>query len=519
MTQELATEPNEQLQHETPGSFVEVLPPSAIQDFSQELQAAVSRRGWKELMPVQAGVSPYLLANRDVIVQSRTGSGKTAAFLLPLCERLKNAPKGCQALILVPTRELAQQVYNEFQLLTTEMQISAVAVYGGTSYRPQLEAFKNGVNLIIGTPGRLLDHLIKGTLNLKTLRYLVFDEADEMLSMGFYRDMVRIGEFLPTRRCAAMFSATMPDSVKRLAVQFLHNPDFLTFSGDGVHVSEMDHIFYVVDPMQKDRALMRIIELEDPDNAIIFCNTRNEVEYVAAILKRFGYDADQISGDLSQNARELVMAKLKQKTLRFLVATDIAARGIDISNLEYVFIYDMHKDTDQYIHRAGRTARAGNRGVAISLVNQIEAVDLKKFAKRAGISLEERPLPTEEHVRQRLSEKLAAHLEGSLRDASTAVKERMKRYHGLLSELNDHEHGEEMLLMLIDSFHQQLIRIGRGIDHEPVTMPVSHASTRKPVQERHNRSHGGERSGHRGGERGGQRGGDRGGQRGPRRRN
>ncbi len=330
MTHEQETE---QLQHETPGSFVEVLPPSAIQDFSSEIQSAISKRGWKDLMPVQAGVAPYLLADRDVIVQSRTGSGKTAAFLLPLCERLKGTQKGCQALILVPTRELAQQVYGEFQLMTSEMDISAVPVYGGTSYRPQLEAFKNGTQVIIGTPGRLLDHLIRGSLNLKTIKYLVFDEADEMLSMGFYQDMVRIGEFLPSRRCSAMFSATMPDSVKRLACRFLRNPEFLTFSGDGVHVSEMDHIYYIVDPMQKDRALMRVIELEDPDNAIIFCNTRNEVEYVAAILKRFGYDADQISGDLSQNAREVVMAKLKQKSLRFLVATDIAARGIDISNL------------------------------------------------------------------------------------------------------------------------------------------------------------------------------------------
>ena len=318
-----------------------------------------------------------------------------------------------------------------------------------------------------------------------------------MLSMGFYRDMVRIGEFLPARRCSAMFSATMPDSVKRLASRFLRNPDFLTFSGDGVHVSEMDHIFYVVDPMQKDRALMRVIELEDPDNAIIFCNTRNEVEYVAAILKRFGYDADQISGDLSQNAREAVMAKLKQKSLRFLVATDIAARGIDISNLEYVFIYDMHKDTDQYIHRAGRTARAGNRGVAISLVNQIEAVDLKKFGRRAGISLEERNLPTEEHVQKRLSEKLAAHLEAGLRDASTAVKERMKRYRGLLRELTEHENGEEMLLLLIDSFHQSLIRQGRGIEHEVVPQASPHASSRKPEANRRPRSNSGNRGGRR----------------------
>ena len=257
---------------------MEVLPPTKIEDFCMELQNSVAKRGWKELMPVQAGVAPYLLARHDVIVQSRTGSGKTAAFLLPLLERIKDGGKVCQAVILIPTRELAVQVYNEFKLLAENLDVTAVAVYGGTSYRPQLEAFKNGAQIVIATPGRLLDHLIRGTLSLKTLKYLIFDEADEMLSMGFYRDMIRIGEFMPKSKVAAMFSATMPDSVKRLAGQFLHEPDFLTYSGDGVHVSEMDHIFYTVDPMQKDRAMMRVFEVEDPDNAIIFCNTRNEVE-------------------------------------------------------------------------------------------------------------------------------------------------------------------------------------------------------------------------------------------------
>ena len=459
-------EETQELQHETPKAFIEVLPPTQIVDFCEELQKSVTARGWKELMPVQAGVAPYLLAKRDVIVQSRTGSGKTAAFLLPLLERIKGTGKVCQAVILIPTRELAVQVFNEFKILAADMDVSAIAVYGGTSYRPQLDAFKAGAQLVIATPGRLLDHLIRGTLSLKTLKYLIFDEADEMLSMGFYRDMVRIGEFMPKQKVSAMFSATMPDSVKRLAGQFMREPDFLSFSGDGVHISEMDHIFYTVDPMQKDRAMMRVIELEDPDNAIIFCNTRNEVEYVAALLKRFGYDADQISGDLSQGARETVMGKLKKKQLRFLVATDIAARGIDISNLEYVFIYDMHKDTDQYIHRAGRTARAGNRGVAISMVSNLEAADLKKFARRSGIALEERPVPSEEQVRDRLSEKLIAHLEANLRDASTAVKERIKRYHGLYRQLVDHENGEDLFLLLLDTFHQQLIKAGRGIDNE-----------------------------------------------------
>ena len=223
----------------------------------------------------------------------------------------------------------------------------------------------------------------------------------------------------------------------------------------------MDHLYYVVDPMQKDRSLMRIIEVEDPENGIIFCNTRNEVEYVAALLKRFGYDADQISGDLSQNAREAVMAKLKKKDLRFLVATDVAARGIDISNLEYVFIYDMHKDTDQYIHRAGRTARAGNRGISISLVNQLEAIDLKKFANRTGINLEERKVPSEEQVQNRLCEKLSARLESELRDFTTAQKERSKRYRGVLNNINASENAEEIMLMLLDNYHQTLIKKGR----------------------------------------------------------
>jgi len=458
---------SDQMAQAAAAGFVEFLPPAEIKDFSQTVQAAIARRGWQALMPVQAGVTPYLMTGRDIIVQSRTGSGKTAAFLLPLCEKLQKSEKGCQALILVPTRELAVQVLNEFNLLGSDIGVTAAAIYGGTSYKPQFEAFKNGTQIIVGTPGRLLDHLIKGSLQLKTMKYLIFDEADEMLSMGFYKDMVRIGEFVTARKTAAMFSATMPDSVKRLAGRFLKNPEFLSFSGDGVHVSEMDHIFYTVDPMQKDRAMMRIIELEDPDNAIIFCNTRSEVEYVSAILRRFGYDADQISGDLSQSAREIVMSKLKNKSLRFLVATDIAARGIDISNLEYVFIYDMHKDTDQYIHRAGRTARAGNRGIAISLVSQLEAVDLKKLGRRAGIPLIEKRPPTEEEVRIRLSEKLAAHLEGRFRDASSAVKERMKRYQGLLDVLKNHENGQEMILLLLDTFHQQLIKAGRGIEVEP----------------------------------------------------
>lgn len=454
--------------------------------YSDKLKTAIAKKGWKEPMKVQSHVAPFMLSNKDLIVQSKTGSGKTAAFLLPICEKLKAADKGCQALILVPTRELASQVYKEFVELTEDMKLRGVAIYGGASYRPQLDAFKAGVQVVVATPGRVLDHLIKGSLSLRQLKFLVFDEADELLSMGFFKDIMKIGSFLPKHRTSAMFSATIPDSVKRMAERFLHDPEFLGLSGDGVHVSNMDHVFYTVDAMAKDRILMRIFELEDPESAIIFCNTKSEVEYVSALLKRFGYDADQISGDLKQKSREAVMGKLKNGQLRFLVATDVAARGIDISNLEYVIIYDMHKDFAQYIHRAGRTARAGKRGVAISLVTRLEAADLKRFAKRTGIELIEKETPSEADIQERISEKLLARLESELRDSSSARRERATRYENLANEINEHENGKEIIKMLLDGFHQAIIRMGRPTP--PVKTIIEKIDNRRPRERKHKRN-------------------------------
>ncbi len=436
--------------------------------YSKDLQLALKEKGWEKPMLVQATVAPYLLEQKDVIVQSRTGSGKTAAFLLPLIEKLNNSEKKSQALILTPTRELASQVYTELKTFTGRLNISGTAIYGGSSYKPQFEALKSGVQIVIGTPGRILDHLIRGSLKLDDLKYLVFDEADELLSMGFYKDMVKIGEFINGNATCAMFSATMPDSVRRLASRFMKEPEFLGLSKDGVHVSAMDHIFYTVDAMAKDRILMRIIEIEDPESAIIFCNTKSEVEYLTSFLRRFGYDADQISGDLKQKKRERVMSRLKSGELRFLVATDIAARGIDISNLAYVMIYDMHKDFPQYVHRAGRTARAGKLGVCISLVTSLEAVDLKRFAKKNDIDLIEKAQPTEEQIQARLSEKLIARLEAGLRDSNSVRKERMVRYDKLADEINQHENGKEIIKMLLDGFHQAIIRMNKPTSTQPI---------------------------------------------------
>jgi ATP-dependent RNA helicase DeaD len=276
-----------------------------LEDLNPELKTACARAGWPSLVPVQARTIPYLLAGRDVMIQSRTGSGKTGAYLLPIIQKINLAKNVAQALVLVPTRELALQVYRDSQVLAEGTGLKTAVVYGGVGYGPQLEAFRSGAQLVVGTPGRILDHLLKNTLTLDHLRMLIFDEADRMLSMGFYPDMVKIRKYIPTGKIASsMFSATFPPQVIRLAGQFLREPELLSLSGNEVHIAESEHIYYVVPGMRKERSLVRIIEIENPASAIIFCNTKDTVHYLSVVLKRFGYDADELSSDLAQTARE-----------------------------------------------------------------------------------------------------------------------------------------------------------------------------------------------------------------------
>src|SRR6185503_15717399 len=240
----------------------------------------------------------------DMMIQARTGSGKTGAFLLPMLERLNPQLDACQALILVPTRELARQVWQDAELLCGRGGLRTVSVYGGVGYGEQVEALKRGAHIVVGTPGRVLDHLLKRTFSLDQLKMLVFDEADRMLSMGFYPDMKQVQRQLPRRPLnTTMFSATFPSYVMRTAREFIPDPDFLTLSSDHVHVTDTTHVFYSVPGMDKDRSLIRIIEVENPASAIIFCNTKVKAHYVTVVLQRFGYDADELSADLSQSER------------------------------------------------------------------------------------------------------------------------------------------------------------------------------------------------------------------------
>lgn len=438
------------------------LPDYTIDQLPETMRSSLIAMGWTSLMPVQSKAIPYLMDNRDMIIQSRTGSGKTGAFLIPLLLRINPARRYPQALILVPTRELAGQVYNEFLSLSRDMGLSGVLVYGGVGYGTQLQALREGAQIIVGTPGRVLDHIGRRSLNLDRLSVLVFDEADEMLSMGFYPDMREIRRYVPRERSSWMFSATIPYRVQVLAQEFLHNPEFLSLSVGQVTVQTAEHRIYDVPPLEKDLMLMRLIEMENPDSAIIFCNTKQDVEYLATVLGNYGYDVDLLSGDLDQKEREAAMGRIRRGETRFLVATDVAARGIDISDLSHVIQYDVPKDPDSYVHRAGRTARAGNTGVVITLVaNMSERSDLKKIARRYQVDFVELPMPTQEEVEARLAERLIVALDDRYRGARRLERERMKRFVSLVRSLAETDDEVSLLAMLLDDLYHRTFHLKR----------------------------------------------------------
>lgn len=436
------------------------LPEVTLEELPELLRLACAKAGWAKLLPVQARAIPYMMAGRNMMVQSHTGSGKTGAFLLPILQRIDLAKKGCQALVLVPTRELASQVSREAEILGGELGLRTAVVYGGVKYGPQLDAFRGGAQLVVGTPGRILDHLLKGTLILDHLKIFVFDEADRMLSMGFYPDMKRVQQFLPKRPVDGyMFSATIPSFVLRLAEEFLRKPEFLSLSRDHIHVTGTDHIYYVVPGMQRERSLVRIIEMENPLSAIIFCNMRSTVHFVTVVLKRFGYDADELSSDLAQGAREKVMARVRRGTLRFLVATDVAARGIDIPDLSHVIQYEPPEDPELYIHRAGRTGRVGASGTAITLVAGMEQFALKSIARSFNITdLQERTVPTDEDVEGIVAQRVVAALEAELRSRGSLEKERMRRFIPLGRSLAEAEEESPLIAMLLDDYYQRTLQ-------------------------------------------------------------
>ena len=421
---------------------------------SDALRRALVDVGYTKPTIVQSATFEPIAHGRDVIVQSKTGSGKTAAFGIPLLDRVVQPEKRVQAMVLCPTRELALQCATEFGRLGKYRGVSTTAIYGGASMSKQIDELEAGAQIVAGTPGRVLDHLRRGTLDVKGLRTIILDEADEMLSMGFAEELNAILSFIPApgKRQALLFSATMPESIQRLARRHLVNPEFITLSTDNVAPSDITHYVYFVGSASRSTELARILEVEKPEGAIIFCNTKDETEKVSADLQRRGMAADYLNGDLEQSSRERVLAALRTGKLQYLVATDVAARGIDISNLSHVINFGFPESAEQYVHRTGRTGRAGRRGTAISLIGPKDIGNLYMLRLTYGIRPIERTLPSsaEEKTRREI-ERLAL-----LREA--IVSEPGEEAAALAKRLLTYDDSERLVAFLVGEFFHMATR-------------------------------------------------------------
>ncbi|MEL5990294.1 DEAD/DEAH box helicase [Microbacterium phosphatis] len=361
--------------------------------------AAIRALGYETPSPIQQATIPTLLSGRDVVGMAQTGTGKTAAFALPILERLDVARAVPQALVLAPTRELALQVAEAFESYAAQMPgVHLLPVYGGQGYGVQLSALRRGVHIVVGTPGRVMDHLAKGTLDLSQLEYLVLDEADEMLKMGFAEDVEQILSQTPEDKQVALFSATMPPQIRRIAQQYLRDPQEISVKSKTSTSPNITQRYLVVSYQQKVDALTRILEVENFDAMIVFVRTKNETETLAEKLRARGYSAAAINGDIPQNLRERTVNQLKESKLDILVATDVAARGIDVPRVSHVVNFDIPTDTESYVHRIGRTGRAGRTGDAISFITPRERYLLAHIERATRQQPAQMQLPTAEDV-------------------------------------------------------------------------------------------------------------------------
>ncbi|MDP2690552.1 MAG: DEAD/DEAH box helicase, partial [Deltaproteobacteria bacterium] len=315
--------------------------------------------GFEEPTPIQEKTIPVLLAGRDVIGQAQTGTGKTAAFGIPIVEKMDRHNFAVQALILAPTRELAIQAAEEMNKLGAFKRLHALPVYGGTSIERQIKALKKGAQIVVGTPGRVLDHIQRKTLSLKDVKIAVLDEADEMLDMGFLDDINRILAETPKERQTLLFSATMPEAILKISKRYMNSPEKIKIASDSLTAPKINQIFYEVRNQEKIEALTRLIDSDDSGRFLIFCHTKKEADDVSSDLRLRGYDAASMHGDFTQQQREAVLKSFKGGRIDVLVATDVAARGLDISDISHVINYSIPQDPESYVHRIGRTGRAG----------------------------------------------------------------------------------------------------------------------------------------------------------------
>jgi ATP-dependent RNA helicase DeaD len=364
-------------------------------NLSRPTARAIKDMAFCEPTPIQSQSIPIIMEGKDVIGQAQTGTGKTLAFAIPILEQLSPKGRGVEAIVLCPTRELAVQVADEFKRLTKyRRDARVVAVYGGQPISKQLEALKKGARIIVGTPGRVMDHMNRGTLRLDSVRFTVLDEADRMLDMGFVDDMKTILWAMPEERQTLLFSATMPTSVMDLVNKFQKDPQVIDVAGDQVTVPQVEQSFFEVKPWMKLDMLCKLIDTYSPSASLVFCNTKRRVDEIVRDLKNRGYSVDSLHGDMTQSSRDKAMLRFRKKQSSILVATDVAARGLDVDNIEAVFNYDVPQDEQNYVHRIGRTARMGRSGKAITLALSGELTKLREIQYTAKTRIRRQITPS-----------------------------------------------------------------------------------------------------------------------------
>ena len=378
---------------------------------SKKMLDILDRIGYEKPSPVQAGVIPLVMQEFDVIGQARTGTGKTAAFAIPILEQLDlnvKKPKP-QALILTPTRELAVQVENEFRRLSSRESVSCVCLYGGRPIKGQINQLERGAHVVVGTPGRVIDHLNRGTLNIDQLWFVVLDEADRMLDIGFRPDIERILRRCPKERQTLLLSATLPEPIRRLAKNYMYRPKVINFSKDRVAAPTIEQFYITVPGTMKYDVLVKLLQRENPDQAIIFCRTKLGTEklYRKLFTSKTFEAVGTLHGDMTQSARDRMMKNFRSNDVRYLVATDVVGRGIDITNVSHIINYDIPELSDDYVHRVGRTGRMGRQGVAFSLVTPEQGDELTRIEQKINVQLKGDPLQEEiDKIREKTEPKL-----------------------------------------------------------------------------------------------------------------
>ncbi len=423
----------------------------AALNLSAQTLASLDEKGYVAPTDVQQETIPRALAGHDLVVQSRTGTGKTAAFGIPIVEKIDTGLEAVQAVALAPTRELAMQVAEELSALGRAKGVKVEVIYGGDSMDRQLEGIRRGAQVIVGTPGRILDHLRRKTLRFDQVKTLVLDEADRMLDMGFAVEMGQIMEYMPAERQTLLFSATIPLGIRGLIYHYLTEPEWVLLSEDQVYVTQVEHLYCLTPKLHKEATLYKLIEYENPASSMIFCNTREETRQVYTFLAGKGLPAAMLSSDLPQKKREKVMARFRAGEIRHLATTDVASRGIDIEDLSHVFIFSTPDSPEQYIHRAGRTGRVGKSGRAISLVSAHDLMNFNRLVKRYHIEVGELTVPSDAEVQERKVERIVARLAA---EGQNLPLEDFAEFAPIARRVGEYEHRDRILALLLRKFFE-----------------------------------------------------------------